>query len=131
MVLSTWLHTKILYEGLDNVFAHPNLQSPSFKFSQVVFVPFQNLFWCLPNVNFCHVNFAKLHRSHKTLDRSEILVKHEKLCLLPFLKFSNHSTSKNERSWYFFEITSIWNLNTKWLTTHFKNSKLLEILGDT
>jgi hypothetical protein len=42
MVLSAWLHTKISYEGLDNVFALPNLQTPSFKFSQVVFAPLQN-----------------------------------------------------------------------------------------
>jgi hypothetical protein len=41
MVLSTWLHTKILYEGLDDVFALPNLQTLSFKFSQVVFAPLQ------------------------------------------------------------------------------------------
>jgi hypothetical protein len=40
MVLSTWLHTTLLYESLDNVFALPNLQTP-FKFSQVVFVPLQ------------------------------------------------------------------------------------------
>jgi hypothetical protein len=40
MVLSTWLHTKLSYEGLDNVFALPNLQTP-FKFSQVVFAPLQ------------------------------------------------------------------------------------------
>jgi hypothetical protein len=42
MVLNTLLHTTLLYEGLDNVFALPNLQTPSFKFSQVVFAPFQN-----------------------------------------------------------------------------------------
>jgi hypothetical protein len=42
MVLNTWLHTKLLYEGLDNVFALPNLQTPSFKYSQVVFAPLQN-----------------------------------------------------------------------------------------
>ncbi len=41
MVLNTWLHTKLLYEGLDDVFAFPNLQTPSFKYSQVVFVPLQ------------------------------------------------------------------------------------------
>jgi hypothetical protein len=41
MVLSTWLHTTLLYEGLDNVFTLPNLQTPSFKFSQVVFAPLQ------------------------------------------------------------------------------------------
>ncbi len=40
-VLSTWLHTKLLYAGLDNVFALPNLETPSFKFSQVVFAPLQ------------------------------------------------------------------------------------------
>jgi hypothetical protein len=32
----------LLYEGLDNVFALPNLQTPSFKISQVVFAPLQN-----------------------------------------------------------------------------------------
>ncbi len=42
MVLSTWLHTTLLYEGLDNVFVLSNLQTPSFKFSQVVFAPLQN-----------------------------------------------------------------------------------------
>jgi hypothetical protein len=40
-ILNTWLHTKFLYTGLDNVFALPNLQIPSFKFSQVVFAPLQ------------------------------------------------------------------------------------------
>jgi hypothetical protein len=40
-----------LYDGLDNVFA---LQIPSFKCSQIVFAPFQNLFWCVLNVNFYH-----------------------------------------------------------------------------
>ncbi len=43
MVLSTWLHITLLYEGLDNVFALPNLQTISFKFSQVVFAPFQKI----------------------------------------------------------------------------------------
>jgi hypothetical protein len=32
----------LLYKGLDNVFALPDLQIPSFKISQVVFAPFQN-----------------------------------------------------------------------------------------
>jgi hypothetical protein len=41
MVLNTWLYTTLLYEGLDNVFGLPNLQTPSFKFSQVVFAPLQ------------------------------------------------------------------------------------------
>jgi hypothetical protein len=41
MVLSTWLHTTFFYEGLDNVFALLNRQTPSFKFSQVVFAPLQ------------------------------------------------------------------------------------------
>jgi len=43
MVLSTWLHTTLLYEGLDNVFGLPNLQTLSFKFSQVVFAPLQKI----------------------------------------------------------------------------------------
>jgi hypothetical protein len=34
----------LLYEGLDNVFALPNLQTPSFKFSQVVFAPLHDVF---------------------------------------------------------------------------------------
>ncbi len=42
MVLNTWLHTTLLYEGLDNVFALPNLQTSFFKFSQIVFAPLQN-----------------------------------------------------------------------------------------
>jgi hypothetical protein len=36
------IHTKLLYECLDNVFVFPNLQTPSFKFSQVVFDQLQN-----------------------------------------------------------------------------------------
>ncbi len=54
---------------------------------------FKNVFWCLLNVNFCHNNFAKLHHSHMTLNRFEILLKHEKLCLLPSFKISAHLTS--------------------------------------
>jgi len=41
VILGTWLHTTLLYEGLDNVFTLPNIQTPSFKFSQIVFAPFQ------------------------------------------------------------------------------------------
>ncbi len=52
-----------------------------------------------------------------TLDRFKILIKHEQLCLLPFHKISAHLTSENERSCYFLEATSNWDLNTKWLTT--------------
>ncbi len=37
MVLNIWLHTKLLYEGLDNAFVLHNLQTPSFKFSQIIF----------------------------------------------------------------------------------------------
>jgi len=33
--------------------------SNSFKFSQIVFGPLQNLFWCLLNVNFCHQQLCK------------------------------------------------------------------------
>jgi hypothetical protein len=118
MVLSTWVHTKLLYASLDNVVALPNLQTLSFKFSQVVFAPLEKkLFWCLLNVNFCH-NFAKLHHSHMTLNPFEILLKHERLCLLPSLKILAHLTRYNERFCYFFEVTSNWDPNIKWLTTH-------------
>jgi len=41
IILNTWLHTKLSYEGLDNVFVLPNLQTPSFKYSQVLFAPLQ------------------------------------------------------------------------------------------
>ncbi len=41
MVLCTWLHNKLLYEGLNDIFGLPNLQTPSFKYSQVVFAPLQ------------------------------------------------------------------------------------------
>jgi hypothetical protein len=34
----------------------------------------KNLFWCILNVNFCHNNFAKLHRSHMTLNPFEIFL---------------------------------------------------------
>jgi len=40
----------LLYEGLDNVFALPNLQTLSFKISQVV---------CAPLQNFCFDVFSK------------------------------------------------------------------------
>jgi hypothetical protein len=43
--------------------------------------------------NFSHSNFAKVLHTHVTLNRSEILVKHEKLCLLTSLKISAHLTS--------------------------------------
>jgi hypothetical protein len=79
---------------------------------------FKKLFWCLLKTNFYHSDFAKLHCSHMTLDRSEILVKHEKLCLLPSLKILAQLTSSNERSCYFLEVTSNWDLNTKWLTIY-------------
>jgi hypothetical protein len=51
-----------------------------------------------------------------TLDWSEFLLKHEKLYLLQAFKISNHLTSQKERSCYFFEITSNWDLNTKCFT---------------
>jgi hypothetical protein len=40
--LSTVVVLTLLYEDLDNVFARPNLQTPSFKISEVVFGPLQN-----------------------------------------------------------------------------------------
>jgi hypothetical protein len=68
IVLCTWLHTKLLYESLDNVFTLHNIQTPSFKFSQIVFAPLQKKIWFLLNVNFYHNNFAKLHYSHPWID---------------------------------------------------------------
>jgi hypothetical protein len=117
MVLSTWLHTTLLYEGLYNVFALPNLKLLPSSSPKLYLFNFKKLFWCFLKTNFHHNNFAKLHCSHMTLDRSKILLKHEQLCLLPFLKISAHLTSWNERSCYFLKVTSNWDLNTKWLTT--------------
>ncbi len=98
------------------------LRFPIFKllpssFLKLYLLHLKKLFWCLLNVNFCY-NFAKLHRSHMTLNPFEILLKHKRLCLLPSFKISAHLTSYNERSCYFFEVTSNWDLNIKWLTTH-------------
>jgi hypothetical protein len=55
MVLSTWLHTKLLYEGLDNIFAFHNLQSPN-SFLQV-----------LPNCIYCTSNFVLMSSQCKLL----------------------------------------------------------------
>jgi len=93
MVLSTWLYTTLLYEGLDNVVALPNLQTPSFKFSQVVFAPVQNFVLMFSQNKFSSQQLCKATLFTMTLDQSEILVKHEQLCLLPFLKLSTHLTS--------------------------------------
>jgi hypothetical protein len=108
------------------------LRFPIFKFlpsssPKLYLLHFKNLFWCLFNVNFYHNNFTKLHCSHMTLDWFETLVNHVKLCLLPSLKISALLTSYNERSCHFLEITSNWNLNTKWLITH---SQQLQTLQD-
>jgi hypothetical protein len=81
---------------------------------------FKNLFWCLLNVNFCHNNFAKLHCSHMTLNPFEILLKHVKLRLLLSLKISAHQLHKMRDLAAFLEVTSNWDLNTKWLTTRFQ-----------
>jgi hypothetical protein len=51
------------------------------------------------------------------LNPFEILLKHERLCLLPSFKISAHLTSYNERSCYLLEVTPNWDLNIKWLTT--------------
>jgi hypothetical protein len=40
MVLNLWLHTKVLYEGLDNVFAFHNFQNFN-SFPQVIFSSIQ------------------------------------------------------------------------------------------
>ncbi len=80
---------------------------------------FKNLFWCFLNVNFCRNNFAKLHRSHMTLNPFKFFSKHERLCLLSSLKISTHLTLYNERAYYFPEVTSNWDFNTKWLTIRF------------
>jgi hypothetical protein len=82
MVLNIWLHLKLLYESLDNVFALHNLQTPSLKSPK--------LFSCLFNVNLYHSNFAKLHHSHMTLDRSKIL------CTIIVQNFSSFTCIKWE-----------------------------------
>jgi hypothetical protein len=93
MVLSTWLHTKLLYAGLDNVFALPNLQTPSFKFSQVVFVPFQKCILMFSQCKFLSQQFCKA--TPLTYDLRSIWNFGEtwKIMLLQSLKISAHLTS--------------------------------------
>jgi hypothetical protein len=58
-ILSTWLHTKILYVGLDNVFALPNLQTSSLKFSQAVFAPLQKFVLMSSQCKFLSLQLCK------------------------------------------------------------------------
>jgi hypothetical protein len=60
MVLSTWLHTKLSYEGLDKVFVLSNLQTPSFKFSQVIFAPLQKFVLMSSQCKFLSQQFRKV-----------------------------------------------------------------------
>ncbi len=96
------------------------LHFPIFKllssYPKLYLLHFKNLFWCLLNVNFYHNNFAKLHRSHMTLDHFEFFLKHVKLCLLLSLEFQLIWLHKMRDLVAFLEVTSNWDLNTKWLT---------------
>jgi hypothetical protein len=62
MVLNTRLHTKFFFEGLDVYLCSTifKVQTPSFKFSQIVLAPLQNLFWYLLDVNLCHQQLCKV-----------------------------------------------------------------------
>ncbi len=112
MVLSTWLHTRLLYVGLDNVFALPNLQTLSFKFSQVVFAPFRKFV--------CKLLLQQLCKATPlTYDLGSIwnLGETWKTMFTTISQNFNSFNFINERSCYFLEVTSNWDLNTKWLTT--------------
>jgi hypothetical protein len=65
MILSTWLHTKFLFEGLDMYLCSTifKVQTPSFKFSQIVLAPLQNLFSYLFDVNSCYQQLCKIKES--------------------------------------------------------------------
>ncbi len=106
MVLSTWLHTKLLYEGLDNVFALPNLQIPSFKFSQVVFAPFQKFVLMYFQYKLLSQQLCKV--TPFTYDIWLIWNFGETWITVSITIFQilAHLTSYNERSCYFLEIIS-------------------------
>jgi hypothetical protein len=61
MVLSTWLHTNFYLKVLMCICAPQfKVQTFSFKFSQIVLAPLQNLFWYLVDVNWCDQQFYKV-----------------------------------------------------------------------
>ncbi len=115
MVLSTWLHTKLSYEGLDKVFALSNLQTPSFKFSQVVLAPFQK-FVLMSSP--CKLLSQQLCKTTQLTYDLESFWNFAETWKAMSTTVSQNFNSFNFIQWDFFEVTSNWDLNIKWLTTH-------------
>jgi hypothetical protein len=131
MVLSTWLHTKILYEGLDNVFALPNFQIPSFKFSQVVFVPLQKFVLMSSQ---CKLLSQQLYKATPLTYDFGSIWDFAKTWKTMSTTISQIFSSFNFIKWQILLLP--WNhlkLGPEHKMTYntLSNSKLLEILGDT
>jgi hypothetical protein len=132
MVLSTWLHTKLSYEGLDNVFALPNLQTPSLKFSQVVFAPFQKFILMSSQ---CKLLSQQLCEATSLTYDLESFWNFAKTWKAMFTIIFQNFSSFNFIKWKI--LLLLWNhlklgpehKNDLQLTLN--NSKLLEILGET
>jgi hypothetical protein len=83
---------------------------------------FKTLFWCLLKTNFCHSNFAKLHCSHMTLDRSKFFVKSLSYIILVWWQWNNMFT---HMYWICLDVHSLV------LLPLFTNSIEISILGAT
>jgi hypothetical protein len=96
MILNTWLHTKLLYAGLDNIFALPNLQIPSFKFSQVVFAPLQK--FVLMSFQ-CKLLSQQLHKATLLTYDIRLIWNFGESCKAMFTTFSQNFSSFNIIQW--------------------------------
>jgi hypothetical protein len=132
MVLSTWLHTKLLYEGFDNLFVLPNLQTPSFKFSQVIYAPLQKhvlmSFQCkILSQQLCKAT-SLMYDLGSIWNLRETWKNHVYYHLSKFQLISFH-TMKDLATSLKSPLIGIWTQND--LQIAFKNFKVIEILGDT
>jgi len=106
MVLNTWLHTKLLYEGLNDVFALPNLQTPFFKYSQIVFAPLQKFVLMSSE---CKLLSQQLCKDTSLTYDFESFWNFLKTCKAMSTTVSQNFSSFhfiNERSCYFLEVSS-------------------------
>ncbi len=131
MVLSTWLHTKLSYEGLDNVFALPNLQT-SFKFSQVVFAPLKKFVLMSSR---CKLLSQQLCKATPLTYDLESFWNFYETCKAMSTIVSQNFSSFDFIKWKILLLslkspqTGTWTQND--LQLALSNSKLLEILRDT
>jgi hypothetical protein len=130
MVLSTWLHTKLSYEGLDNVFALPNLQIPSFKFSQIIFAPFQKFVLMSSQCKLLSQQLYKVTLLTYDLESFWNFAETWKALFTIFSQnFSSLHTMRDLATSLKSPQTGTWTQND--LQFAHNNSKLLEILGAT